>query len=130
MVGVPGICHTHHPSLNLNLNCTCCQKLVAAHCCLLTKGWINVQWQLLWIFPLFRISWKQSRTYKLMAGRCSTPTQLLICSSFSREHDHPLLICSSRSTAQDVKRKKPKSCCSATLSLNCRKHSTVAGPDV
>ena len=33
-------------------------------------------------------------------GWCSTPTLLLICSSFSRENGHPLLICSSLSTAQ------------------------------
>ena len=31
---------------------------------------------------------------------CSTPTQLLICSSFNRENGHPLLNCSSLSTAQ------------------------------
>ena len=31
---------------------------------------------------------------------CSTLTLLLICSSFSREYGHPLLICSSLSTAQ------------------------------
>ena len=41
-------------------------------------------------------SWKRS------AGWCSTPTQLLICSSFSRENGHPLLICSSLSTAQSA----------------------------
>ena len=34
------------------------------------------------------------------SGWCSTPTVLLICSSFSRENGHPLLICSSLSTAQ------------------------------
>ncbi len=33
-------------------------------------------------------------------GWCSTPTLLLICSSFSRENGHSLLICSSLSTAQ------------------------------
>ena len=33
-------------------------------------------------------------------GLCSTPNQLLICSSFSRENSHPLLICSSLSTSQ------------------------------
>ncbi len=37
---------------------------------------------------------------KNLTGRCSTPTQLLICSSFNRENGHPLLICSSLSTAQ------------------------------
>ena len=36
------------------------------------------------------------------AGWCSTPNQLLICSSFSRENGHPLLICSSLSTAQKI----------------------------
>ena len=36
----------------------------------------------------------------LVPGWCSTPTQLLICSSFNRENGHPLLICSSLSTAQ------------------------------
>ena len=35
-----------------------------------------------------------------LSGWCSTPTQLFICSSFSRENGHPLLICSSLSTAQ------------------------------
>ena len=34
------------------------------------------------------------------SGWCSTPTLLLICSSFSRENGHPLLICSSLSTVQ------------------------------
>ena len=33
-------------------------------------------------------------------GWCSTPTWLLICSSFSREDGHPLFICSSLSIAQ------------------------------
>ena len=33
-------------------------------------------------------------------GKCLTPTQLLICSSFSRENVHLLLICSSLSTTQ------------------------------
>ena len=37
---------------------------------------------------------------KPLTGWCSTPTQLLICSSFNRENGHPLLICSSLSTAQ------------------------------
>ena len=35
-----------------------------------------------------------------LTGWCSTLTLLLICSSFSRGYDHPLLICSSLSTAQ------------------------------
>ena len=35
-----------------------------------------------------------------VSGKCSTPTQLLICSSFSRENGHLLLICSSLSTTQ------------------------------
>ena len=34
------------------------------------------------------------------SGWCSTPTLLLICSSFRRENGHPLLICSSLSTVQ------------------------------
>ena len=39
--------------------------------------------------------------YRLRStGWCSTPTLLLICSSFSRENGHPLLIYSSLSTAQ------------------------------
>ncbi len=33
-------------------------------------------------------------------GWCSTPNQLLVCSSFSRKNGHPLLICSSLSTNQ------------------------------
>ena len=40
---------------------------------------------------------------KNQAGWCSTPTLLLICSSFSRENGHSLLICSSLSTAQKEK---------------------------
>ena len=39
-----------------------------------------------------KISW--------ITGWCSTPNQLLICSSFSREDCHPWLICSSLSTSQ------------------------------
>ena len=35
-----------------------------------------------------------------VAGKCSTPTQLFICSSFSRENGHLLLICSPLSTIQ------------------------------
>ena len=35
-----------------------------------------------------------------LSGWCSTPTLLLICSSFSRENGYPFLICSSLSTAQ------------------------------
>ena len=34
-------------------------------------------------------------------GKCLTPTQLLICSSFSRENGHLLLICSSLSTSEN-----------------------------
>ncbi len=37
---------------------------------------------------------------KNITGWCLTPTLLLICSSFSRENCHLLLICSSLSTAQ------------------------------
>ena len=37
---------------------------------------------------------------KKQTGWCLTPTLLLICSSCSRENDHPLLICSSLSTSQ------------------------------
>ncbi len=36
----------------------------------------------------------------ILSGWCSTPTLLLICSSFSRENDYLLLICSSLSTSQ------------------------------
>ena len=35
-------------------------------------------------------------------GWCSTPTLLLICSSFSRENGQPLLVCSSLITAQTI----------------------------
>ena len=38
--------------------------------------------------------------YSKTAGWCSTPTYLLICSSFNRENGYPLLICSSLSTGQ------------------------------
>ena len=37
------------------------------------------------------------------SGWCLTPNQLLICSSFNRENDHPMLICSSLSTSQSSK---------------------------
>ena len=43
---------------------------------------------------------KGDKIYPFITGKCLTPTQLLICSSFSRENGHPLLICSSLSTAQ------------------------------
>ena len=36
----------------------------------------------------------------ISTGWCSTPTLLLICSSFSRENGYPMLICSSLSAAQ------------------------------
>ena len=36
----------------------------------------------------------------MLTGWCSTPTLLLICSSFSKENGYPFLICSSLSTAQ------------------------------
>ena len=39
-------------------------------------------------------------TLGTITGWCSTPTLLLICSSFSRENGHLFLICSSLSTAQ------------------------------
>ena len=35
----------------------------------------------------------------VLTGKCLTPTQLLICSSFSRENGYLLLICSSLSTS-------------------------------
>ena len=35
-------------------------------------------------------------------GWCSTPNQLLICSSFSKKNGNPLLICSSLSTNQSI----------------------------
>ena len=38
-------------------------------------------------------------TYHTISGKCSTPSQLLFCSSFSRENGHLLLICSSLSTS-------------------------------
>ena len=37
---------------------------------------------------------------RIPSGKCLTPTQLLICSSFSRENGHLFLICSSLSTSQ------------------------------
>ena len=40
------------------------------------------------------------KSLTILTGWCSTPTQLLICSSFNRENGHPLFICSSLSTAQ------------------------------
>ncbi len=44
-----------------------------------------------------------------LTGKCLTPTQLLICSSFSRETGHLLLICSSLSTSQLKKWRNPES---------------------
>ena len=40
---------------------------------------------------------------KISTGWCSNPNQLLICSLFSRENGHRLLICSSLSTAQIIR---------------------------
>ena len=59
----------------------------------------------LWIFLPFnrryRKVWKFTLPKKLrLSGWCSTPNQLLICSSFSRKNGNPLLICSSLSTNQ------------------------------
>ena len=39
-------------------------------------------------------------TKSFLTGKCLTPTQLLICSSFSRKNGHLLLVCSSLSTSQ------------------------------
>ena len=39
---------------------------------------------------------------KTWSAWCSTPTLLLICTSFRRANDHPLLICSSLSTAKNI----------------------------
>ena len=50
----------------------------------------------------------QGSLYANYSGWCSTPTLLLICSSFSRENGHPLLICSSLSTAQIFSCKPPR----------------------
>ena len=55
--------------------------------------------------PRFRASkqvatWHPMTSQGFLAGKCLTPTQLLICSSFSRENGHLLLICSSLSTSQ------------------------------
>ena len=43
---------------------------------------------------------KKTTCFAWIPGWCSTPTLLLICSSFSMENGHSLLICSSLSTAQ------------------------------
>ncbi len=56
------------------------------------------------------------------SGWCSTPNQLLICSSFSRENGHPLLICSSLSTSQSFL---------SSISRVLRSHPHLEGtPDV
>ena len=57
-------------------------------------------------------------TGKRQAGWCSTLTVLLICSSFSREYGHPLLICSSLSTAQ-----QGISAIEFLHALKCERHS-------
>ena len=49
------------------------------------------------IAPFFRFF---SGKIRRLSGKCLTPTQLLICSSFSRENGHVLLVCSSLSTSQ------------------------------
>ncbi len=63
------------------------------------EGWSPVLWM-----DSLGIFWMESRMQSLMTlhdvGWCSTLTLLLICSSSSRENCHPLLICSSISTAQ------------------------------
>ncbi len=46
------------------------------------------------------VSFREGIFQVCLPGWCSTPTLLLICSSFSRENGHPLLICSSLSTGQ------------------------------
>ena len=52
-----------------------------------------------WIFRDFSfLNYPEKNKYS--TGWCSTPTLLLICSSFSRENGYPLLICSSLSTPQ------------------------------
>ena len=48
------------------------------------------------VFQLSRLR----KPTKPTTGKCLTPSQLLICSSFSRENCHLLLICSSLSTSQ------------------------------
>ncbi len=50
--------------------------------------------------PLIQPDFAAYAVFCCLPGWCSTPTLLLICSSFSRENGHSLLICSSRSTAQ------------------------------
>ena len=56
-------------------------------------------------------------------GWCSTPTLLLICSSFSTENGHPLLICSSLSTTQT--NKIHHNCCNQRYGSICSKRTTV-----
>ena len=53
-------------------------------------------------------------------GWCSTPTWLLIRSSFSGENDHLFLICSSLSTAQLLKRIFNKPFTQRTLNWICQ----------
>ena len=48
---------------------------------------------------------EKNHSPRILSGWCSTPTLLLICSSFNRENGHPLLICSSLSVAQFLVRK-------------------------
>ena len=46
------------------------------------------------------LSKDQQKSVSSKTGKCLTPSQLLICSSFSRENGYLLLICSSLSTSQ------------------------------
>ncbi len=55
-----------------------------------------------WKIPQFSTLYTSRHilTNRHATGWCSTPTLLLICSSFNRENCHPSLICSSLSTAK------------------------------
>ena len=56
-----------------------------------------------WVSVTFQgrtVKLREGNMYIILSGWCSTPNQLLICSSSSRKNGNPLLICSSLSTNQ------------------------------
>ena len=59
-------------------------------------SWVMIN-LLIWPIWFWTVGETQLEVLSNETGRCSTPIQLLICSSFSRENAHHLLVCSSLS---------------------------------